>query len=171
MAVNPNDTEEAIWAFVCEARTLGPEAARVQFLRVGVDSRPVMRAAYDAFLTGSGPDKVRCALERYNEDTQIRLGCGLQCTWMRWRHLIQEVTTRTSLQIQAAISEPGSHSDFYGKLYIGLYHEAHGGLQEPAARAAIEAACATQYARLSGDYMASLARVHCKRRGWDVPSA
>jgi hypothetical protein len=146
-----------------------------------VDSRPVMRAAYDAFLTGSGPDKVRCALMRYNEDTQIRLGLrftvlDLLVSWTPQRRptsgaKVQEVTPRSSLQIQAAISEPGSHSDFYGKLYIGLYHEAHGGLQEPAARAAIEAACATQYARLSGDYMASLARVHCKRRGWDVPSA
>ena len=34
MAVNPSDTEEAIWAFLAEARLLGPTAARAQFLQV-----------------------------------------------------------------------------------------------------------------------------------------
>jgi hypothetical protein len=43
VAVNPNDTEESIWAFLCEAQLLGPEKAREQFLQVGRDSRPVMR--------------------------------------------------------------------------------------------------------------------------------
>jgi hypothetical protein len=41
-----------------------------------------------------------------------------------------------------------------------------GSLNEPAAKEALLAACATPYAITSGDYMASLARVHCKRRGW-----
>lgn len=35
VAVNPNDTEEAIWTFLCEAQLEGPEAARVKFLQVG----------------------------------------------------------------------------------------------------------------------------------------
>ena len=35
VAVNPNDTEESIWAFLCEAQLLGAEAARQQFLQVG----------------------------------------------------------------------------------------------------------------------------------------
>lgn len=43
VAVNPNDTEEAIWTFLCEAKLIGPEKAREQFLLVGRDSRPVMR--------------------------------------------------------------------------------------------------------------------------------
>lgn len=34
VAVNPNDTEEAIWAFLCEAKLEGPEAARAKFLQV-----------------------------------------------------------------------------------------------------------------------------------------
>ena len=34
MAVNPNDTEESIWAFLCEAQLVGAEAARQQFLQV-----------------------------------------------------------------------------------------------------------------------------------------
>lgn len=43
VAVNPNDTEESIWAYLCEAQLIGPEKAREQFLQVGRDSRPVMR--------------------------------------------------------------------------------------------------------------------------------
>jgi hypothetical protein len=44
VAVNPNDTEESIWTFLCEAQLYGPEKAREQFLEVGRDSRPVMRS-------------------------------------------------------------------------------------------------------------------------------
>ncbi|KAK3282580.1 hypothetical protein CYMTET_9689 [Cymbomonas tetramitiformis] len=53
VAVNPNDTEEAIWAFMCEARLDGPEQAQQGMLKVGQDFRPVMRAAYEAF-SGEG---------------------------------------------------------------------------------------------------------------------
>jgi hypothetical protein len=53
VAVNPNDTEEAIWAFLCEAQLEGATSAQAKILRVGRDSRPVMRAAYEAF-RGSG---------------------------------------------------------------------------------------------------------------------
>jgi hypothetical protein len=35
VAVNPNDTEESIWAFLCEAQLEGPEAARQNMLKVG----------------------------------------------------------------------------------------------------------------------------------------
>jgi len=58
VSVNPNDTEEAIWAFMCEAKLLGVEAARQNFLSVGQDSRPVMRAAYDVFRQGDSPDEI-----------------------------------------------------------------------------------------------------------------
>jgi hypothetical protein len=34
VAVNPNDTEESIWAFLCEAQMQGPEAARDIMLKV-----------------------------------------------------------------------------------------------------------------------------------------
>ena len=49
VAVNPNDTEESIWALLCEARLAGFDAARRDMLRVGRDPRPVMRAAYELF--------------------------------------------------------------------------------------------------------------------------
>lgn len=48
--------------------------------------------------------------------------------------------------------------------YVGLWYESH---QDPErAKQAILAAVATPYARLSGDYMASLAKVHAVRRSW-----
>ncbi|KAH7434707.1 hypothetical protein KP509_06G031400 [Ceratopteris richardii] len=100
VAVNPNDTEESIWCFICEARVQGVENARKQFLEVGQDRRPVMQKAYKLFKDG------------------------------------------------------------------GLYHEAEGNAED--AKSAILAACRTPYGLRSGDYMASLAKVHCKCRGWEL---
>ncbi|KAG2500873.1 hypothetical protein HYH03_001634 [Edaphochlamys debaryana] len=125
VAVNPNDTEESIWTFLCEAQMVGAEQARKQFLQVGRDPRPVMRAAYECFRTGAQPEA-----------------------------------------ILAQVSDKGGHDSFYGNLYVGLWHESHG--QPAEAQAAITKAVRTPYARLSGDYMASLARVHCLRRGWPI---
>ncbi|CAI7893056.1 unnamed protein product [Closterium sp. NIES-53] len=71
VAVNPNDTEEvrcgavrcivAIWCFLSEARVVGPQQARQQFLLVGQDPRPVMRAAMDVFQKGGDPKKILAA--------------------------------------------------------------------------------------------------------------
>ena len=59
----------------------------------------------------------------------------------------------------------GSASDlFYSRLYIGLWHEANGDAER--AKEEILQAVETPYAKLSGDYMAGLAFVHAKRRGW-----
>jgi hypothetical protein len=64
----------------------------------------------------------------------------------------------------AAGPDPNAGPAFYSSLYVGLYQEAHG--DEGGAREAMLRATGTQYARLSGDYMADLAHVHCLRRGW-----
>lgn len=61
VAVNPNDTEEAIWAWLCEAQVAGPEAATAAMLRVGRDPRPVMRAAYEVFSGRGGPEDILAA--------------------------------------------------------------------------------------------------------------
>ncbi|CAI5949610.1 unnamed protein product [Closterium sp. NIES-65] len=61
VAVNPNDTEEAIWCFLSEARVVGAQQARQQFLLVGQDPRPVMCAAMDVFQTGGDPKKILAA--------------------------------------------------------------------------------------------------------------
>ena len=44
VAVNPNDTEESIWAFLCEAKLQGPETARQNMLKVSVkeNASPVL---------------------------------------------------------------------------------------------------------------------------------
>lgn len=56
VAVNPDDTEEAIWAFLAEAALEGsPEAARLRFLQVGRDPRLVMRLAQQCFEQGTEP--------------------------------------------------------------------------------------------------------------------
>jgi hypothetical protein len=53
---------------------------------------------------------------------------------------------------------------FYALLYAALYHEAQ---QEPdECKHALLQALQTEYARKSRDYMASVALVHAKRRGW-----
>ena len=70
VAVNPNDTEESIWAFLCEAQTIGPVAARAQFLKVGRDSRRVMRTAYETFEAGSGAAVIRKAAEGHENDEE-----------------------------------------------------------------------------------------------------
>lgn len=49
VAVNPNDTEESIWYFLCLARLEGFEAAKADLLKVGEDRRPVMRAVLKLF--------------------------------------------------------------------------------------------------------------------------
>lgn len=49
VAKNPNDTEESIWAMLCEARTLGFAEARRKMLTVGFDFRDVMRSVYALF--------------------------------------------------------------------------------------------------------------------------
>ncbi|KMT14260.1 hypothetical protein BVRB_4g076160 [Beta vulgaris subsp. vulgaris] len=123
VAQNPNDTEESIWCFLCEARLYGVDKARDQFLEVGRDPRPVMRQVYEMFKDGGDPRKL--------------------------------VDTFSS-------SRDGEY--FYAYLYAGLYHEALG--EEEAAKNYLVAACQSPYAERSDDYMASLAKVHCKCRNW-----
>ncbi|XP_061363330.1 uncharacterized protein LOC133306935 isoform X2 [Gastrolobium bilobum] len=57
VAQNPNDTEESIWCFLCEAQLYGVDEARKRYLEVGKDPRPVMREAYNMFRDGGDPEK------------------------------------------------------------------------------------------------------------------
>ncbi|XP_043815272.1 uncharacterized protein LOC110620122 isoform X4 [Manihot esculenta] len=57
VAQNPNDTEESIWCFLCEAQLYGVDEARKRFLEVGRDPRPVMRDAYNMFKDRGDPEK------------------------------------------------------------------------------------------------------------------
>eukprot|EP01024_Parvocaulis_polyphysoides_P051172 TRINITY_DN50246_c0_g1_i1.p1 TRINITY_DN50246_c0_g1~~TRINITY_DN50246_c0_g1_i1.p1 ORF type:complete len:262 (+),score=37.51 TRINITY_DN50246_c0_g1_i1:121-906(+) len=55
---NPNDTEEAIWTYLCESQFLGPEKARQNFLQVGKDPRPILNKAYEVFREGGDPQQI-----------------------------------------------------------------------------------------------------------------
>ena len=66
--------------------------------------------------------------------------------------------------LRAVAANGGAAEDFYSWLYVGLYREAKG--DDAGAKAAVLAAAATPYGSRSGDYMAALAEVHAKRRGW-----
>ncbi|GAB2277378.1 hypothetical protein Dimus_012081 [Dionaea muscipula] len=71
VAKNPNDTEEAIWCFLCEAPLYGVDEARKRFLEVGRDPRPVMREVYTLFKEGGDPEKLVAAFSgKGNQDDE-----------------------------------------------------------------------------------------------------
>ena len=69
VAQNPNDTEEAVWCFLAEARDprLGFGKARERMLTVGEDPRHVMRKAYRVF---AGDEREEKRLIELAEDHQ-----------------------------------------------------------------------------------------------------
>lgn len=70
-----------------------------------------------------------------------------------------------SIAAAAAGDTKGTKGDlFYSLLYQGLYLEAEGDAER--SKQAMLQSVETPYAQQSGDYMASVARVHCLRRGW-----
>ncbi|GAB4835775.1 hypothetical protein Ancab_000685 [Ancistrocladus abbreviatus] len=68
VAQNPNDTEEAVWCFLCEAPLHGVDEARRKFLEVGRDPRAVMREVYTLFKDGGDPEKLVAAFSGGQED-------------------------------------------------------------------------------------------------------
>ncbi|XP_076954176.1 uncharacterized protein LOC143628472 [Bidens hawaiensis] len=125
VAQNPNDTEESIWCFLCEAQLYGAAEARKQFLEVGRDPRPVMREAYNMFKDGGDPEKLVDAFSKGRESEY-----------------------------------------FYASLYAGLYYESQN--EADKAKVHIVASCKSLYGQRSDDYMASLAKVHCLCRKWEL---
>nr|GEV96126.1 tetratricopeptide-like helical [Tanacetum cinerariifolium] len=125
VAQNPNDTEESIWCFLCEAQLYGPAEARKRFLEVGRDPRPVMREAYNMFKDDGDPEK-----------------------------------------LVAEFSEGRESEYFYASLYAGLYYESQN--EADKAKVHLVASCKTPYGERSDDYMASLAKVHCVCRKWEI---
>lgn len=141
VASNPNDTEETIWHFLCNARLKAAvpgvtpvqavAAARLQLLPIPQhENRPVMSVAMSVY-AGTG----------------------------------------TAAELDAAGGvDSSSNAYFYAHLYLGLWYEANG--QTELARSAIVAAATSSYGSAvdGADYMWHLARVHSRRRGWDVPA-
>ncbi|KHN16091.1 hypothetical protein glysoja_012067 [Glycine soja] len=119
VAQNPNDTEESIWCFLCEAQLFGVDEAR----------------------------------KRYLEAINITMDCvNIQMVI----HFLYELV--------AAFSGSREGEYFYASLYAGLYYESQNGTD--AAKVHIVAACQSPYGQRSDDYMASLAKVHCRCRNW-----
>ncbi|KAL8208895.1 hypothetical protein R6Q57_008307 [Mikania cordata] len=125
VAHNPNDTEESIWCFLCEAQLYGSAEARKRFLEVGRDPRTVMREAYNMFKYGGDPEKLVDMFSKGHES---------EC--------------------------------FYASLYAGLYYESQN--EADKAKVHMVASCKSSYGLRSDDYMASLAKVHCICRNWEL---
>ncbi|OAY81889.1 hypothetical protein ACMD2_19902 [Ananas comosus] len=86
VAANPNDTEESIWCFLCEAQLYGVDEARKRFLeakiwqkrhikiieeallKVGRDPRPIMRDTYLMFRDAGDPEKLVSTFSRGREN-------------------------------------------------------------------------------------------------------
>ncbi|KAL4556239.1 hypothetical protein LXL04_038883 [Taraxacum kok-saghyz] len=137
VAQNPNDTEESIWCFLCEAQLYGAAEARKRFLEVGRDPRPVMREAYNMFKDGGDPEKIT---------------------------LTEPIDF--SFQLVDEFSKGRESDYFYASLYAGLYHESEN--KPDKAKVHLVASCKTPYGQRSDDYMASLAKVHCLCRKWEL---
>ncbi|CAI9294140.1 unnamed protein product [Lactuca saligna] len=125
VAQNPNDTEESIWCFLCEAQLYGATEARKRFLEVGRDPRPVMREAYNMFKDGGDPEK-----------------------------------------LVDVFSKGRASEYFYASLYAGLYYESQN--EADKAKVHLVASCKSPYGERLDDYMASLAKVHCQCRKWEL---
>ena len=141
--VNPNDTEEAAWAFLSQMRKGGEDdassssslkKAREDFVELaGRDSRKVMGSVLRLYKTGDEEAK----------------------------------KTLESLSKKPADSTQSASDAFYASLYLGLYSEALGNAEE--AKYWVKKANGTPYGqRASGDFMTSVAKVHLARRKWDV---
>ena len=146
--VNPNDTEEAAWAFLSQMRKGGEggggggggdvsstlNKAREEFVELaGRDSRKVMGSVLRLYKTGDEEAK----------------------------------KTLESLSKKPADSTQSASDAFYASLYLGLYSEAIGNAEE--AKYWMKKANRTPYGqRASGDFMTSVARVHLARRKWDT---
>jgi len=70
--VNPNDVENAVWHFLCVARSRGVEAARASLLKVGPDARVPMSAIYALFAgTGSAEEVTAAAATSRDRGAQF----------------------------------------------------------------------------------------------------
>jgi hypothetical protein len=63
--VNPSDTEEAVWSYMCDSRLKGMEYAKEHVLALkGTDPRPIMRQVYDVVRGAATKDDLRSLGDR-----------------------------------------------------------------------------------------------------------
>jgi lipoprotein NlpI len=69
----PNDVENAVWHFLCNARVQGLEKARGEMLKVAKDPRgPYFMKIYDLFLAKAKPEEVLAAAEAGEANKELR---------------------------------------------------------------------------------------------------
>ena len=146
--VNPNDTEEAIWAMLAEARFARCNTfarARRDLIVVGEDARSVLRVTYELFAGRATVTDLERTLSPAPADVAA------------------------SPSTSSCASEGGpAHDEYYALLYLALYAEAEA--RESDAAALLARAMATPYAAANGgshgDFMVAVGRVHAEVRGW-----
>jgi lipoprotein NlpI len=70
--VDPNDVENAVWHFLCNARAQGVEKARAQLLKIGRDQRVPMMEVYALFAGRTKPEDVLAAAEAGQASAELR---------------------------------------------------------------------------------------------------
>mmetsp|Transcript_47924 Transcript_47924/g.95034 ORF Transcript_47924/g.95034 Transcript_47924/m.95034 type:complete len:270 (+) Transcript_47924:121-930(+) len=110
VAVNPSDTEEAIWAFMCEAQLPQPPQANKGVAAASSEqtAQPSDRTAFEAARRGM--------LVLTQEDRR---------PYMRVAYdLFRGTASEQALAEVGHAAGSGSAADFYSQLYLGLYNEA-----------------------------------------------
>lgn len=102
--VDNNDVENAVWRFLCMARSVGVEKARAEMLKVRDDPRVPMKQIYELYRGDAKPEDVLHA------------------------------ATETETNPRAKLSEEAQREErlFYSHLYLGLYYEITGDAEKAA---------------------------------------
>lgn len=148
VALNPRDTEEAVWNFLSQARQPGGSVQKAQSEMISIvgETRPYMKVVYDAYAGKRDISELEQLIAKAEQQAAAPpKKAGL-----------------FSLGLGDA-KEAALQTSFYGWLYLGLWAEANNKPEE--ARKCLEKAAKSEYG-LSQDYMWYLAKVHCQVRGW-----
>lgn len=80
VAGNPNDTEESVWRWLCQARVNGSAYATAHMLKTAGETRPYMMAIYDMYRSGTPEtEKKVLALCNSGADATPPPGSGQSC--------------------------------------------------------------------------------------------
>ncbi len=77
LQVNGQDVEETVWRYLCQAESLGAEAARDDLLSVRNDPRPVMDTVYALFAGDCDTDALLAVARDRSERFYSQLYAGL----------------------------------------------------------------------------------------------
>ena len=150
VALNPRDTEEAVWALLSMARAEGGswKGAQKDIIRIEGETRPYMKLVYEVC---EGKEAAT---------TLENLAAGLDPT------LPPDEAKRSLASLPKRFKDTmrPQEAGFYFNLYAGLIAEAQGRADD--AQRFMVKAVQSPYGS-SGDYMWHLAKVHCITRGWE----